>query len=63
MYSLVRLMGVPATARQELVPFAIAFVVAEIFYKFGSFSLELVAFLATWFAISFVQSRFMTSSS
>lgn len=26
-----------------------ALVVAEVFYKFGSFTLECVAFLATWF--------------
>ncbi len=26
-----------------------ALVVAELFFKFGSFSLECVAFLATWF--------------
>jgi hypothetical protein len=25
---------------------------AELFYKFGSFSLECVAFLATWFGLS-----------
>jgi hypothetical protein len=27
-------------------------ILAEVFYKFGSFSLECVAFLATWFALS-----------
>ena len=36
----------------EQVPiFAIAFVIANTFYKFGSFGLELVAFMATWFLI------------
>ena len=29
-----------------------ALLVAELFYKFGSFSLEGLAFLATWYAIS-----------
>ena len=31
--------------------FGSAFLIAEVFYKFGSLSLELLAFLATWFAI------------
>lgn len=30
--------------------------IAQIFYKFGSFLLEAVAFLATWFVIDFVTS-------
>ena len=29
----------------------IAFVVAELFYKWGSFSLECLGFLATWFVL------------
>jgi len=33
--------------------FVIAFAIASFFYKFGSFALECVAFLATWFAIDF----------
>ena len=63
MYSVVRTIGAPATAKQELVPFVIAFAIAEIFYKFGSFSLELLAFLATWFALSFAQSFVVTPPS
>jgi len=34
--------------------FGSAFLIAEFFYKFGSFTLELFAFLATWFAIDAV---------
>lgn len=33
-----------------------ALIVAEMFYKFGSFSLECVAFLATWFVFGGVAS-------
>jgi hypothetical protein len=29
----------------------LSFVIAELFYKFHSFTLECLAFLATWFAI------------
>jgi hypothetical protein len=31
--------------------FVASLVIAELFYKFGSFSLECVAFLATWGAL------------
>jgi len=31
-----------------------SFVIAELFYKFHSFTLECLAFLATWFAIDVV---------
>lgn len=31
--------------------FFISFVIAELFYKFHSFTLECLAFLATWFVI------------
>ena len=31
--------------------FLVAFVLAELFYKFHSFTLECTAFLATWFAL------------
>ena len=30
---------------------AISLIVAELFYKFGSFTLECVGFLATWFVL------------
>lgn len=59
MFTLVRTIGTPAALKHELAPFAVAFAIAETFYKFGSFSLELVAFLATWFVLSFVQSLFL----
>ena len=29
----------------------ISFVIAEVFYKWGSFSLECLGFLATWFVL------------
>lgn len=33
---------------------AIAFVIAEMFYKFRSFTLEAAAFLVTWYALRLV---------
>ena len=36
----------------EAVPLAAALMIAERFFKFGSFTLEALPFLATWFALS-----------
>jgi hypothetical protein len=52
MFTLVQTIGVNAAARRELAPLATAFVIAELFYKFGSFALECLAFLATWYLLS-----------
>jgi hypothetical protein len=38
----------------NLVTIAIAFVVAELFYKFHSFTLEAAAFLATWYVLRLI---------
>lgn len=37
--------------KRQLPVFLIAFVIAEMFYKFHSFTLECAAFLATWFVL------------
>ena len=52
MFTLVQMIGVNAAAKREFVPLAAAFVIAELFYKFGSFALECIAFLATWYVLS-----------
>jgi hypothetical protein len=54
MFSLVRDLGIQVALKQEAVPFIVAFVIAEFFYKFRSFTLECLAFLATWFVLSFL---------
>ena len=56
MFSLIRDLGFRAATRQEAVPFVIAFVIAELFFKFKSFALECLAFLAVWALLSFFQS-------
>ena len=56
MYSLIQTLGFQQSAKQELAPFIVAFLVAELFYKFHSFTLECVAFLITWAILSYVQS-------
>jgi hypothetical protein len=52
MFSLVKDLGVQVALKQEAIPFIMAFVIAEFFYKFKSFSLECLAFLMTWFVLS-----------
>jgi hypothetical protein len=56
MFTLVRTLGFPETLKREFVPFAVAFLIAEFFFKFHSFALECGAFLLTWWVLSFVQS-------
>ena len=48
MYSLVRILPFARLLREQVPAFAGAFVIAELFYKFHSFTLETLAFLATW---------------
>jgi len=52
MYALVRQLGSAAVTVREASTFAAALILAEVFYKFHSFTLECVAFLATWAALS-----------
>ncbi len=56
MFTLVKTLGVPEVLKREFVPFAVAFLAAEFFYKFHSFALECGAFLLTWWIFSFIQS-------
>ena len=56
MFSLVKDFGVQVALKQEALPFVIAFLIAEVLFKFKSFTLECLAFLATWFVLSFIQS-------
>ena len=62
MFSLIRELGFRVAAKQEAVPFLIAFVLAELFFKFKSFALECLAFLAVWAVLSFVQSVIFPTS-
>jgi hypothetical protein len=48
MIDLLRALRAHAAYKQRLVSFAPALIVSELFYKFHSFTLECLAFLATW---------------
>lgn len=54
MYALVRLLTVRRLLLEQVPVLAFSFVVAEVFYKFHSFTLECLAFLATWLAADLV---------
>ena len=56
-YSFIQSSGVGSFLRQEAPSLIVAFLIADFFYKFGSFALECVAFLATWYALSFGASK------
>jgi hypothetical protein len=56
MFSYVRQAGIPTVLAQEGPALVASFVIAEVFYKFHSFTLECAAFLVTWYALSWLQS-------
>lgn len=49
MYTLFRSIPLKRIGTEQLPAIAGAWVIAELFYKFQSFTLECLAFLATWF--------------
>ena len=51
MYTLVRSVPLRSLLSTQAPALLAAFLIAEFFYKFGSFALECLAFLATWFVI------------
>ena len=54
MYTLFRSVPTSRLVREQLPSLLAAFLIAEAFYKFRSFTLECLAFLATWFVIDAV---------
>ena len=54
MYTLVRSTPWGRLLLEQVPALAVSFVVAELFYKFHSFTLETLAFLATWGVIDAV---------
>ena len=48
MYTLIRLIPVKRLLLEQAPALGVSFVIAEAFYKFHSFTLECLAFLATW---------------
>ncbi len=57
MFQLLRAVSALDLFRRQLPCFTLAFVVAAVFYRFGSFALECVGFLATWFVLDAIYDR------
>lgn len=51
MYTLLRLLPLERLLAEQFPALALAWLCAELFYKFHSFSMECAAFLLTWFVI------------
>jgi hypothetical protein len=54
MYSLIKSTGLRLVMEREFLPFVIALIIAQLYFKWGSFSLELVGFIAVWFVLGYV---------
>ena len=56
MYSLARLLPLRILVLEQAPALMVSWVIAEVFYKFHSFTLELAAFLLTWLVVDAVTS-------
>jgi hypothetical protein len=57
MYTLLHKLGSKAFLAREMPALAVSWIIAELFYKFGSFTLETGAFLVTWYLIGSISYR------
>jgi hypothetical protein len=57
MYQLIHSLTVNELFKRQLPVFAVAFIIAELFYKFHSFILETGAFLLTWYVLDAIVQR------
>ena len=51
MFGMLRVLTVKELLLLEAPSLLVSFVIAELFYRFGSFTLECAAFLGTWCAV------------
>lgn len=56
MYQFFRSIGFRKMLLTELPALCLSLLIAEVAYKFGSFILECLAFLATWFVLGWIAS-------
>lgn len=57
MYQMIRSYGLLSSLKKEAPAATTSLVIAELFFKFHSFVLECVAFLATWYVLSWLLAR------
>ena len=51
MFSLIRALPLSSLILEQAPAFGLSLLIAEMFYKFHSFTLETMAFLGTWFVV------------
>ncbi len=51
MYQIIQALGVHQLLARQVPALVASLTIAELFYKFHSFTLECLAFLATWFVL------------
>lgn len=54
MHKFIKSMSVRELFIEQVPAVVVSIIIAELFYKFHSFTLECLAFLATWYLIDFV---------
>jgi hypothetical protein len=54
MFALIRSLPARQLLLEQVPTFAVSLLIAELFYKFHSFTLECIAFLATWYLLDAV---------
>ncbi len=57
MFSLLRTVGLKDVFKAETFSFCVSLLIAQLFFKWGSFALELIGFLALWFLLGSVSDR------
>lgn len=57
MYTLINRLQSRSYLLHEAPALLLSWILAELFYKFGSFTLEMGAFLCTWYALGFLSYR------
>ena len=66
MFTLIKMISTRELLQQQAPSLAASFLIASTLYKFGSFALECVAFLATWYvidgAVNFVRGLFKSEA-
>lgn len=63
MHTMLETFGFKVFAAREGASLAASFVLAEMFYKFHSFTLEAGAFLGTWYLLSWAGSKLFKNGS
>jgi hypothetical protein len=57
MYTLFHKLGSKAFLARESPALLVSWIIAELFYKFGSFTLETGAFLVTWYLTGLISDK------